>query len=172
VDDERFARITYETMLDPTDKTDRKGKQFALAKIQVVRAWLGTPRDQRIGGPEAAEEAEKLSREDCDILENIPRCSGFENPMNTCLLISYCLLVSVMKERGKENSDTEKVLLKALSSTKECRVGEVPRVESSRNRYKLLLALAEQYLVLGFDAPDNCLNIGYLNKANIYVKWQ
>jgi hypothetical protein len=85
--------------------------------------------------------------------------------VNTCLLISYCLLVSVMKERGKENSDTEKVLLKALSSTKECRVGEVPRVESSRNRYKLLLALAEQYLVLGFDAPDNCLNIGYLNKA-------
>ena len=70
VDAERFARINYECLVDPNNNTDRMGRLFAYGKMQIARVWLLTPPEQRIGGLEAAEEAETLSREAIDILEN------------------------------------------------------------------------------------------------------
>ena len=54
IDAERFARITYECMIDPNNCG---GKLVIDGKIQLARVWLHTHPDQRTGGPEAAEEA-------------------------------------------------------------------------------------------------------------------
>jgi hypothetical protein len=72
VDAERFARINYESIIDPTNHIDRNSSEVAFGKLLLARVWMNTPPNQRVGGPEAAEEAETLAREACDILlENI-----------------------------------------------------------------------------------------------------
>ena len=51
----------------------------------------------------------------------------------------------MMIARGKKGSEVEKAILRALSFTKECRVGAVPRTELSLNRYILLQQLGKFY---------------------------
>lgn len=161
VDAERFARITYECLIDPNNTNIRKA--VAIGKMQLARVWLRTPPEQRIGGAAAAEEAEKLSRKACDIFENIGR-GGFDHPITVCLSMSYATLAEVMMESGKTNSEVERTILRALSFTKECRVGIVPRVASSSHRYDLLKLLARLYFVLTLDVPTNSLDIKLLAK--------
>jgi MYND finger len=160
IDAERFARINYECLIDPNNKVIRKA--VAIGKMQMARVWLLTPPDQRIGGPEAAEEAEKLSREACAMLESIPRGEGFEDPITSCLSMSHGMLGEVMMERGSTSLDVEKTLLKALSLTHDCRVGVVPRVEGSSHRYDLLRLLGSFYLMI---ASEDDLDKIILEKA-------
>jgi tetratricopeptide (TPR) repeat protein len=162
VDAERFARITYECLIDPNNTNIRKA--VAIGKMQLARVWLRTPPEQRIGGAEAAEEAEKLSRKACDIFENIGR-GGFDHPITVCLSMSHATLAEVMMESGKTNSEVERTILRALSFTKECRVGVVPRVASSSHRYDLLQLLARLYFVLTLEVPTKCLDIKLLAKS-------
>jgi hypothetical protein len=95
----------------------------------MARLWLRTPANQRVGRPEAAEEAETLARKGCDILDSITPDDCSDPPV--FLSTSYATLGDVMMARGKTGSAVEKILLKAFSFTKECRKGEVPRLESS-----------------------------------------
>jgi hypothetical protein len=145
VDAERFARVNYESLIDPTYPIDRKSEFFALGKLLVAKVWSRTPFDQRIGGFEAAEEAEMLARESCDILENF----GKESDSRTATHLSSCysVLVRVMRETGKSGKEIEATILKALSFTKECRVGEVPRIQVSVERYDFVVLLGNHYFV-------------------------
>jgi tetratricopeptide (TPR) repeat protein len=154
VDAERFARINYECLLDPVNDIDREGELFAIGKVQVAKIWSLTPPDQRIGGPEAAEEAEKLAREGCDIFEKIGSIKGFDDHNSSCLANSQVILVRVMFKRGKTDGELEKVLLRALSFTKEMRTGVVPRLESSFRRYGFLKNLADYYFHTGSSVYD------------------
>ena len=120
VDAGRFARINYECLSDPNSNTDRKGEVFALAKKQLAVIWFLTPADQRDQGPEAAEEAETLMREACDIFDNIERGKGADDTDSSFLSITYSKLASVMIARGTKGSEVEKTILRALSFTKEC----------------------------------------------------
>ena len=147
VDAERFARINYECLIDPKNNVDQTSKLFALGKLQVARVWSFTPSLERIGGYAAAEEAETLLKETIKILENMGR-DGLDESTTQCLLASYHHLGDVMMKRGKADSEVKSILLKALSMTKECSVGIVPRIESSLHRYNLLMLLAELYLIL------------------------
>ena len=79
-DAERFARITYECLIDPSRELV-SDESIAIGKTQLAKVWLYTPSEQRIGGPEVAEEAETLAREACDILEKIPRRGGSDEDM-------------------------------------------------------------------------------------------
>ena len=60
-----------------------------------------------------------------------------------------------MLTRGKKGSEVENTILRALSFTKECRVGAVPRTEVSVNRYILLQQLGLFYYTTS--ALDNVL---------------
>jgi MYND finger len=144
VDAERFARINYECLIDPNNKGIRKA--VAIGKMQLARVWLLTPPDQRIGGAETAAEAERLAKEACEILDNIPRSDGFEDPITSCLSMAHGMLGEVMIERGSTSMDVEKTLLRALELTNNCRFGNVPRVEGSSHRYDLLRLLGNFYL--------------------------
>jgi hypothetical protein len=155
IDAERFARINYECLIDPNNKVVRKA--VAIGKMQMARVWLLTPPDQRIGGPAAAVEAEKLSSEACAVLDNIPRGEGFEDPITSCLSMSHGMLGEVMMERGSTSLDVEKTLLKALSLTNDCRVGVVPSVEGSSHRYDLLRLLGNFYLMIASDDLDKII---------------
>jgi MYND finger len=151
IDAERFARITYECLIDPNYKVDRKSQAFASAKIQLATVWIRTPPGQRIGGSGAAEEAETLIREACGILEDIERVEGFDDPINLLLSSYYPALAQVMIARGKMNDEVERTLLRALSFTRECRVGVVPPMQSSHRRYDLLQQLGRFYLLSASD---------------------
>jgi tetratricopeptide (TPR) repeat protein len=162
VDAERFARINYECLNDPKSNTDRKGRVFANAKMQLVAIWLLTPADQRDGGPEAAEEAETLVRETCDILQEMLRGKDADDSVAHFLSSSYAALAVVMTVRG-QYSEVEKTYLRALSLISDCTVGVVPQVESSLTRCKILQGLGEYYI--NSAALDN----GSLEKArNVY----
>jgi hypothetical protein len=163
VDAERFARINYECLIDSNNKTDRNSTAFTYAKSQLARVWFKTPPDQRIGGPEAAEEAETLLRESCDIMEKMQRVEGFDDPVTACLSSSHGLLAEVMMARGKKGSEVEKTLLRALVLTKECKVGAVPLVEASHRRYHYLQLLGEFYLV----SVRDLVHSGLLEKAKL-----
>jgi hypothetical protein len=160
VDAERLARITYECLIDPNNKFNPH--VIAIGKYQIATLWVHTPPDQRIGGPEAAEEAETLARDGCFILENILR-GGID--VKSDLTMTYCTLCKVMEIRGKKDVKVEKVLLRALSLTHECRVGEVPRVQSSVYRYYLLRQLASVYFALAADPEPNCYDCKLLSKS-------
>jgi hypothetical protein len=162
-DAERFARINYECLIDLKNNTDRKW--VATGKSQLARVWLSTPPDQRIGGPEAALEAETLAREACDIYESLPRGEGFDNPFTMCLSLSYANLTKVIIARGKTGSEVERTIRKTLSFSRDCRVGVVPRLESSFNRYDFLDFVATYYHNLGYDATTGLCDIGYLERA-------
>ena len=164
VDAERFARINYECLVDPNNNTDRMGRLFAYGKMQIARVWLLTPPEQRIGGLEAAEEAETLSREAIDILENIERGGESDEPVTACLSKSYGMLAAVMMERGEINSEVEKIILKALSFTEECTVGAVPQVESTMNRYRFLRLLGDLYFVLALKIKES-FDISLIEKS-------
>ena len=118
---------------------------FALAKKQLAVIWFFTPADQRDQGPEAADEAETLMREACDIFENIERGKGADDPFSELLSTGYSGLASLMIARGKKGSEVEKAILRALSFTEECSVGAVPRTELSSNRYLILYQLGKFY---------------------------
>jgi hypothetical protein len=126
---------------------------------------LLTPPDQRIGGPEAAEEAETLAREACDMYENMSRGEGFDNPFAISLSLSYANLTKVMMARGKTGSEVVLTIRKTLSFTKDCRLGVVPRMESSFNRYDFVDFVATHYLDLDYDATTGLCDIGYLERA-------
>lgn len=111
VDAERFARINYECLNDVNSNTDRKGRVFANAKIQLATVWLSTRSDQRDGGFEAAEEAETVMREACDILEEMLRGENTGGSVANFLSSSYAILAVVMVARGKKNSEVEKIYL-------------------------------------------------------------
>ena len=70
---------------------------------------------------------------------------GVDDPVASSLSTAYTGLSSVMIARGKKGSEVEKAILRALSFTKECRVGAVPRTELSLNRYILLQQLGKFY---------------------------
>jgi MYND finger len=143
VDAERFARIGYESLINPTNPIIRKDPSFALKKLLMATVWVRTPIDQRIGGSEATEEAETLAREACDLLEAFARGKSRHHPIVTVLLQSLNILINVMTERGKKSSEVEKTILRALSFTKDCRGGVVPRLVSSFSRYNFLDLLAD-----------------------------
>jgi hypothetical protein len=151
VDAERFARITYECLIDPNNNVDRKSKTYAYGIGRVVDVWVRTPPDQRIGGPEAAEEAETLARESCDLFTDLLRGEDTDDGAILNISSSYAVLGKVMLLRGKRGSETERTLLKGFSLTKSCREGEVPRVESSRNRYNYLRLIGEYYFSVAYD---------------------
>jgi hypothetical protein len=163
VDAERFARITNECLLDPSNNTDCKSKLFAYAKMQLARIWMLTPADKRIRGSEGAEEAETLLREASDILEVIERGEGFDDPITCALSSALEILAELMMTRGKEFSEVESTLLRALSLSKECRAGAVPRVESSSNRYRLLQLLGQLYLDSAVVTED--ADVGLIEKS-------
>ena len=146
VDAGRFARINYECLSDPNSNTDRKGEIFALAKKQLAGIWVLTPADQRDQGPEVAEEAETLMRGACDTLEYMERDNGVDDPVASSLSAAYIGLATVLIVRGKKGSEVEKTILRALSFTKECREGAVPKTELSMNRQILLQQLGKFYL--------------------------
>lgn len=164
IDAERFARITYECMIDPNNCG---GKLVTDGKIQLARVWLHTPSDQRTGGPEAAEEAETMIREACEAIEGTVRVEGLEDHIAAYVSTSNGLLAEVMMARGKMDREVEKTLLKALSFTKDCRVGVVPRNSSSLHRYEVLRLLARLYLHLAADLTSNRVNLKPLLKARI-----
>ena len=145
VDAERFARINYECLNDLNSNTDRKSRVFANAKIQLAVIWLSTRSEQRDGGSEAAEEAEALAREACDIIEAMERGENAVVSVTNFLSNSYAILAEVMVARGEKYSEVEKIYLRALSLTSDCRAGVVPRVESSLTRCKVLNGLGDFY---------------------------
>jgi MYND finger len=153
VDAERFARINYESLIDPNNGVNLKSQNFADGKLTLAKVWFKTPADQRIGGPEAAEEAETLAREACNIRENITSVKPFyRNKLGLSMTLEF--LADLMLERGKLN-EFETVLLKALSLTKDCRVGEVPRVGSSSHRYHVLNKLGNLYFFTAIETTTN-----------------
>ena len=145
VDAGRFARINYECLSDPNSNTDRKGQVFASAKGQLAEKWARTPAAQRDQGPEVAEKAEILMREACDILENIEMGKDVDDPVASTLSMTYNSLASEMIARDKKDSEVEKTILRALSFTKKCRVGAVPRTRLSLDRYSILKQLGRFY---------------------------
>lgn len=155
VDAGRFSRITYECLSDPNSNTDSKGVEFAHAKKQLAEIWFFAPADQRDQGPEAAEEAETLTREACDIFENIDTGKRVDDYVAKLLSTGYSGLASVMIARGKKGSEVEKTLLRVLSFTKKCRVGAVPSTELSLARLIILHQLGKFYYNLY--ALDNVL---------------
>ena len=157
VDAGQFSRINYECLSDPNSKTDRKGVEFALAKKQLAEIWFFTPADQRDQGPEAAEEAETLMREACDIFENIETGKGVDAQIASSLSTGYCGLASVMIARGKTGSEVMKTIFTQykLSFTTECRVGAVPRTELSLDRHLILQQLGNYFF--NSSALDNVL---------------
>lgn len=163
VDAERFARINYECLTDPSRNIDRKDPLYVYAKIQLARVWSDSPPDQRLGGPEAAEEAERLAREACEMTENSPRCEHSEDPVTLGLSTFYGVLARVMIARGKPNRDIEKVLTRALSLTRDFKAGEVPT--SSYNRCDLLRRLGEIYYALSIERQPDNIDHGLLEKA-------
>jgi hypothetical protein len=164
-DAERFARITYECLIDPNNNVDRKGAIIALAKRQMAKVWLLTPPDQQIGGIEAAEEAETLALEACDIFENMERGEGLPNTITDFLSTSLRTVAEVMIARGKTGSEVEKMLLRALSMTKECRAGAVPRLESTSNRRRILNLLVQFYSNSVYDRDTNVMDFGSFKKS-------
>jgi MYND finger len=170
VDAERFARMNYESLIDPNKSIERK--VVAIGKIQLARAWLLPPSDQRVGGPEAAEEAETLAREACDVLENTKRGVGFDDPVTEYLAKSHSILAGVMMERGGRDSEVERTLLRALSLTRECRAGAVQRVPSSWARYDILQLAARLYYSSGFDLDTGYIDIATLEKAKCVYEEQ
>jgi hypothetical protein len=165
VDAERFARITYECLIDPRNKVDQKSERFAHGIMQVARVWIGTPPDQRIGGPEAAEEAEAIARKACEIFNDIERDEGFDGRISTILSASHIILASVMMERDKFTSETEKMIRRALSYTKDLRVGAIPRMESSYNRHRYLSLLANLYHLQGLTVAPGTYDVKSLEKS-------
>jgi hypothetical protein len=109
----------------------------------MATAWVRTPIDQRIVGSEAAEEAETLAREACDLLEAFARGKSRHHPIVTILLQLLNILIEMMTERGKKSSEVEKTILRALSFTEDCRGRIVPRLDSSFSRYFFLVLLAD-----------------------------
>jgi tetratricopeptide (TPR) repeat protein len=171
-----FARINYEslTQLNKVDK--RKPTSFslslhslpemlAMAKTQVARAWLLTPPDQRIGGPEAAEEAETLAREASDIFMTNKSNHNFEDAMTTDLAMFYETLAEVMMARGNVSSEVESVLQRALSLSQDCRVGVVPRVKATTQRFACLGSLGKFYIQSSAKMSRGRARISDLEKA-------
>ena len=140
VDAGRFCRINYECLSDPNSKTDHKGVESALAKKQLAEIWFFAPADQRDQGPEAAEEAETLSRE-AGVFENIDIGKRVDDYVAKLLSTGYSGLASVMIARGKKGSEVGKTTSRALSFTKKCRVGAVP----STARFIILQQLGKFY---------------------------
>jgi MYND finger len=161
----RVARMNYEGLIHLNCPIDRKSELFASSKMQVVRVWLRTPAEQRIGGTGAAEEAETLARETCDILENIKGSEICNNLQPSSLFTSLRVLGDVMMERGKKNIDVAKTILGALKLTKECRVGVVPQDESSKHRHDVLRLLAQLYYFSAAEVTPDILDIELLKKA-------
>jgi hypothetical protein len=163
VDAERFARINYESLIDPNNGVNLKSQDFANGKLTLANVWFKTPADQRIGGPEAAEEAETLAREACNIIECIASAKPFDrNKLGLSMTLER--FADLLLERGKLN-DFETVLLKALSLTKDCRVGEVPRVAFSSHRYDLLKKLGNLYFHSATETTNNRMTVTLLEKA-------
>jgi MYND finger len=154
IDAERFARINYECLIDPSNHADTETS--ITGRIQVASVWYRTPPGQRIGGKEAAEEAETLAREACDMLEDMQREDG---SYTLWLLSSYTMLLKVMMERGKTNRVVIKTMLKALSFTEECKAGYVSLLDLSKRRYRLLRKLASLYIELTKEVEPDSSNI-------------
>jgi hypothetical protein len=165
VDAAQVARINYEGLIAPCSPIDRKSELFASSKMQMVRVWLRTPSEQRLGGADAAEEAETLSRVTCNILENIKESKRCEDLKSSSLFTSLRMLGDVMMERGKKNIDVAKTILQALQLTKECRVGVVPQDESSKHRHDILRLLAQLYYFSAAEVTPNVLDIELLKKT-------
>jgi tetratricopeptide (TPR) repeat protein len=170
VDAERFARINYECLIDPIHRINYRRLLFVVGKLQLARTWLLTPPEQRIGGPEAAEEAETLAREACGLLEKIEMCEESEDPTATNILTSHHTLVQVMIANGKKGSEVERSILHALSFTEECRGREVLFLDSYCNRFELLALLGYHYYSSAGEVVARKLDIGLLEKAKEVYK--
>lgn len=153
VDAERFARINWESLKDPNSNVDRNGDLFALGMNQVARLWLLTPPDQRIGGEEAAEEAETLSREACGIFERL-EMNGANDPISSQLGLSLTTQAEIMMVRGKVTPEVEAILHRVLTLSQDCRRGVVPKVKSSYDRYHHLLIMGRFYVQSAEPMPD------------------
>jgi tetratricopeptide (TPR) repeat protein len=164
VDAERFARINYESLNDPNNNVDRESDLFALGKNQVARLWLLTPPNQRIGGEQAAEEAETLSREACAIFEGL-EMNGANDPMSSQLGLTLTTLAEIMMVRDKVTPEVEGILHRALTLSQDCRRGVVPKVKSSYDRYHHLLILGRFYVQLAATMPIGMEKALELKKA-------
>lgn len=164
VDAERFARINYESLKDPNNNVDPEGDLLALGKNQVARLWLLTPPDQRIGGEQAAEEAETLSREACAIFEGL-EMNGANDPMSSQLGLALTTLAEIMMVRDKVTPEVEGIIHRALTLSQDCRRGVVPKVKSSYDRYHHLLILGRFYVQSAEPMPRGMEKALELKKA-------
>jgi hypothetical protein len=70
----------------------------------------------------------------------------FKDAMTTDLAMLYETLADVMMARGNVSCEVESVLQGALSLSQYCRVGDVPRVKATTQRFACLGSLGKYYV--------------------------
>jgi hypothetical protein len=107
-DAERFARINYECLNDPNNVQYRNGALLVSGMIQLAKVWLLTPDEERIGGPEGAEEAERLVRDACSMIQK-------DESQAYSLVYAYATLAEILMAQEKYTIEIEELVYKALA---------------------------------------------------------
>jgi tetratricopeptide (TPR) repeat protein len=158
-DAERFARINYECLADPNNVHYQNGALLVSGMIQLAKVWLLTPIEERVGGPEAAEEAEKLVRDAVCIIQK-------DESQTYSLMYAYATLAEILMARDQYTSEVEALVHKSLAVINANHgVGDPLTVQlSSCDRANLFQMLGKFYL-----DPSEKMSLGAERDVKLYM---